>query len=90
MNKTINIASILIRFLGLCFVLIGVICLLFIALAVIVALGGGGKWVIDYVMPYAAPMFFSGPLYFLSGLLVLKFSPALANFISKNCKNDIP
>ena len=78
-----NVALVLVRFLGVVALLFGVLWLVNIVGVVALFIGHAPEWLTSAVWGYTAPGLLSGPIWFVTGLVVLKLSRPLAAFVAK-------
>lgn len=88
MTKPNIVALVLVRFLGLVGLLFGVLWLANLLLAVVISAAGAPEWVTTAIWGYAAQGILSGPLWFVAGLLLLRLSGPLSQFVAKGTQSD--
>jgi hypothetical protein len=83
MTRAYNNALVLVRFLGVLFIVLGLMGVAYIAYAVIFYFGGGPQWLVDPALNYSAQGFFGDPIYVIAGVILLWKSVPIARFIAK-------
>ena len=78
-----NISLVLIRFLGLIGLLFGVMWLVNLVLAFCLTVGRIPEWIMTSIWGYTVQGFLSGPIWLVTGIMLLKFSHRLARFLTK-------
>ncbi|RZJ15847.1 MAG: hypothetical protein EON50_00115 [Acidovorax sp.] len=82
------LALVLVRFLGLIGLLFGILWFATLLLAGVISAVGVPEWVTTAIWGYTAHGFLSGPLWFAAGMLLLKMSGPLSQFVAKGTQND--
>ncbi len=82
-------ALILVRFLGLVALLFGVLWFVNLICAVALSASHPPEWVTSAVWGYTAQGLLSGPIWFVSGVLLVKWSRPLAAFVAKGADGHI-
>ena len=88
MTRPYNNALVLVRFLGVLFIVIGTMGFAYIAYSVIFFASGGPRWLVDPALYYSAQGFFGNPLYLIAGALLLWKSVPIARYIAKYCEAE--
>ena len=88
MHKSNIIAVVLVRFLGLVGLLFGVLWFANLLLAAVISAAGAPEWVTTAFRDYTVQGILCGPLWFVSGLLLLRLSGPLSQFVAKGTQND--
>jgi len=83
MNKSYNIALVLIRFFGLAATLMGIMWLVNIAATFTITLLGAPDSMTRPLWHIASQGVLSGPIWGITGVAVLRFSRRLANFVAQ-------
>ena len=88
--RSYNNALVFVRSIGVLFITIGLMGLVYIAYSVgFYAWGGEGwRWLVDPALYYSAQGFFGNPIYLLAGFVVLWKCKRIARFIAKYCEPE--
>ena len=88
MTRAYNNALVLVRFLGVLFIVIGAMGFAYIAYVVIFFASGEARWLVDPALNYSAQSFFGNPIYLIAGILLLWKSVPIARYIAKHCEAE--
>ncbi len=88
MDRPYNIALILIRFFGFIGVAFGVMWLVNVIATLAVHLLGAPDWLTEPLWHMASQALLSGPIWALTGLLILKYSGKLAAFVARGSSDN--
>ena len=78
-----NIALVLVRFLGLVALLFGILWFVTLLLAVGISASHAPEWLTSAIWGHTAQGILSGPIWFVTGIFLLKFSRPLASFVAR-------
>jgi hypothetical protein len=87
-KRAYNNALVLIRFLGLYFLITGFMGLAYIIATVAFHLSALAPWLMEPPLYFAAQGVIGNPIYLAAGVIVLLKSESLARFITKHCENE--
>ena len=82
--KSYNIALVLIRFFGLIGLVFGAMWLVNLVLASCLTASGMPEWIMSSIWGYTAQGFLSGPIWLVTGIVLLRFSRRLAGFLTED------
>jgi len=87
-QRTYDIALVLIRWLGLIAVIFGIMWAVNIVAAIILVVIRAPDWLLNPIWSYTAQGLLSGPIWLIVGIVILIKSERLAAFVIKHAKDD--
>jgi hypothetical protein len=89
-NRAYNNALVMVRSVGVLFITLGLMGLVYMTYSVGVFAVGGERWrwLVDPALYYSAQGFFGNPIYLLAGFILLWKCRPIARFIAKPCEPE--
>jgi hypothetical protein len=83
------VALVLVRFLGLVALLFGVLWFVNLLCAVALSAFSAPAWVTSAVWGHTAQGLLSGPIWFMAGVVLIRWSAPLASFVAKGTERHV-